>query len=216
MLYNDIYSWVGNFFFLSFFLKYQDIRQGCPNSAMLFLLVAGVLAINIRQNKNISGIKNGDIELKITLMAGDTTLFLADINSLTLAISTFRQFQNHSGLKLNANKTEIILIGKLENKKVTFPDEIAQIQIKHGPLKALGVWYSYSKSEIIELNINRITNIQTIVNIWRSKMLFLKGKITIIKTLIIPQVQFRFSMIFIPDNTLNKIDEMLFEFLWDA
>ena len=49
-------------------------------------------------------------------------------------------------------------------------------------------------------------------------MLALKGKITIIKTLIIPQVQFLFSTKFIPDNTntLNKIDKILFEFIWDA
>ena len=76
------------------------------------------------------------------------------------------------------------------------------------------MWYSYSESEIIELHINnRIKNIQTIINIWRSRILSLKGKITIIKTLIIPQVQFLFSIIFIPDNTIEK---KLFEFLWDA
>ena len=114
---------------------------------MLFLLVAEILAINIRQNKDISGIKIGDIELKINLMADDTTLFPTDVNSLITAISTF---QNHSGLKLNLTKTEIIPIGKLKNKDLALPTELAQIQIKHGPFKALRVWYSYSECEIIE------------------------------------------------------------------
>ena len=139
LLYNDIYSCVGNNgFFSPFFKLSRSIRQGCPISAMLFLLVAEVLAINIMQNKNINGIKIADLELKINLMADDSTLFLADINSLTLAMTIFNEFHNHSGLKLNLTKTKIIPIGKLKNKNVTLPVELAQIQIKHGPFKALG------------------------------------------------------------------------------
>ena len=45
--------------------------------------------------------------------------------------------------------------------------------------------------------------------------LSLKGKIIIIKTLILPQVQFLFSMLYVADNLLNRIDKMLFNFLWD-
>ena len=56
----------------------------------------------------------------------------------------------------------------------------------------------------------------TIINIWRSRSLSIKGKITIIKTLIIPQIHFLFSMIFIPENILKKIDTMLFDFLWNS
>ena len=83
-------------------------------------------------------------------MADDTTLFLADIKSLTKAITTFREFEKISGLRLNLNKTEIIPIGKLRNKEINHPEEINQIGIKHGPFKALGVWYSYNSISIIE------------------------------------------------------------------
>ena len=41
-------------------------------------------------------------------MADDTTLFLADINSLILAKDKFKDFEKNSGLKLNLSKTEII------------------------------------------------------------------------------------------------------------
>ena len=151
------------------------------------------------------------------MLADDTTLFLADINSLKIAISTFNKFQNISGLKINIAKTEIIPIGNQQNKNIVLPIELSSIQIKHGPFKALGVWYSYNEEEITELNLtNRLKNIQTLINIWRSRHLSLKGKITIIKTLIIPQVQFIFSMIYIPDHILIKLDKILFEFLWDA
>ena len=93
LLYKEIYSCVGNnVFFSPFFKLSRSIRQGCPISAMLFLLVAEVLAINIRQNKNITiGDLELEIELEINLMADDTTLFLADINSLS---SVYTEFAN--------------------------------------------------------------------------------------------------------------------------
>ena len=56
----------------------------------------------------------------------------------------------------------------------------------------------------------------TITNIWRPRCLSLKGKITIIKTLIIPQIHFLFAMIYIPENILQKIDKILFDFLWSS
>ena len=56
----------------------------------------------------------------------------------------------------------------------------------------------------------------TITNIWKSRCLSLKGKITIIKTLIIPQIHFLFAMIYIPVNILQKIDKILFDFLWSS
>ena len=56
----------------------------------------------------------------------------------------------------------------------------------------------------------------TITNIWRSRHLSLKGKITIIKTLIVPQIHFLFAMICIPENSLQNIDKILFDFLWSS
>ena len=218
ILYTDIQACVGNNgFFSDFFKLTRSIRQGCPISALLFLLVAEVLAINIRSDSNIKGIKIDDTELKISLMADDTTLFLADINSLLLSINKFKLFERYSGLKLNLSKTEIIPLGKTKGKNILLPPEIASIQINHGPFKALGIWYSYNQDEIIKLNIdNRIKNMNTIMNIWRSRSLSLKGKITIIKTLILPQIHFLFSMIFIPEHILQKIDKMLLDFLWNS
>ena len=218
IFYNDIYSCVGNNgFYSNYFKLTRSIRQGCPISALLFLLVAEILAINIRNNKSIKGIQIINEEFKISLMADDTTLFLADIASLTHSIYTFKKFGECSGLKLNLQKTEIIPIGKAANKIITLPENLNTIKIQNGPFKALGVWYTYNQEELLKLNIDeRIKKLSTILNIWRSRHLSLKGKITIIKTLAIPQIQFLFNMIYIPENVIKKIDTIIYDFLWNS
>ena len=51
ILYNDISSCVGNNGYYSKRFKLsRSIRQGCPISALLFLLVAEIIAIHIRED----------------------------------------------------------------------------------------------------------------------------------------------------------------------
>ena len=112
LLFSDIKSCVGNNgYFSKFFEITKSIRQGCPISALLFILVAEIIAIKIRSNKEIKGILIDDIELKIS--PDDTVLSISDIDSLKIAIIEFHKFIICSGLKLNIEKTEIIPLGNL-------------------------------------------------------------------------------------------------------
>jgi hypothetical protein len=53
-------------------------RQGCPLSPYLFNIVLEVLARAIRQQKNIRGIQIGKEEVKISLFADDTIVYISD------------------------------------------------------------------------------------------------------------------------------------------
>ena len=136
MLYNNIESCVTNNEKASQFFKlYRGIRQGCCLSALLFLLVVEVLAIDLRSNESIKGITINNIEYKICQLADDTTLFSQDEQSVKLAFHRLDLFGQCSGLKLNKSKTEIIALGGHGDKQKLN-------QIKKGPFKVLGVWFS--------------------------------------------------------------------------
>ena len=51
-------------------------RQGCPLSPLLFNIVLEVLATASREEKEIKGIQIGKDEVKLSLSADDTTLYL--------------------------------------------------------------------------------------------------------------------------------------------
>ena len=216
-IYTDITACAGNNGNYSKYFKLsRSIRQGCPISALLFLLVVERLANKIRSDPNIKGIEISNEIFKLAMMADDITLINKDQQSIINAIDIFKDFEKCSGLKLNLNKTEIIPIGNQINKNIILPIQLRKITVKHGPFKALGVWFSLDAQETQSLNVTeRLKAIVTLINIWKGRKLSLKGKITILRTLILPQIQFLFSMIFIPELTLKQLDKIFFEYLWD-
>ena len=81
--------------------------------------------------------------------------------------------------------------------------------------KRLGIWFSKDPDESTRLNYDtRLDKIKTILQIWNQRSLSWKGRIMIIKTLILPQVTHLFSMTFTPQNFLVKLDKLIFSFLW--
>ncbi len=70
----------------------RGVRQGCPLSAFLFIIVLETWANNFRNDKKIKGIKVDNKEIKISLLADDITLLLPDLESVKYTINTSKQF----------------------------------------------------------------------------------------------------------------------------
>ena len=58
-------------------------RQGCPLSLLLFNIVLEVLAMAIREEKEIKGIQIGKEEVKLSLFADDMILYIENPNNAT-------------------------------------------------------------------------------------------------------------------------------------
>ena len=54
----------------------MENRQGCPPSPLLFNITPEVLAMAIRQNKEIQAIQIGKEEVKLSLFADDMILYI--------------------------------------------------------------------------------------------------------------------------------------------
>ena len=206
LLYNNNFSCVSNNGYLSdYFQLNRGIRQGCPISALLFILVAEIIAISIRSEKNIKGITINEEEFKIIQLADDTTLFLKNIKSLVLAIDLFKKFGAFSGLKLNIGKTEIVPLGQLYLTTNSLPKRLKNITIQTKLFKTLGIWFSINSNINIELNFTeRLKTIEKSLFIWSARDPSWKGNITIIKSLIIPKFLHLFSSVYTPAKILDK------------
>ena len=111
MLYNDINSSVslpnGT---SSRFNVSRGIRQGCPCSPLLFIFVAEVLAIVVKNNPDIEPLNVLGSPLVISQLADDTTLFLKNSDQIPKALRVISSFSIASGLHLNMKKCELLPI----------------------------------------------------------------------------------------------------------
>ena len=76
------------------------VRQGCPLSALLFVISFEILACKIRQCKEISGIKLPlqdyvKNEVKISMYSDDITVFLTDVNDIKCVLDILRNFRKY-------------------------------------------------------------------------------------------------------------------------
>ena len=173
------------------------------------------MSINVRTNDKIKGIKIQNEIYKICQLADDTTLFLKDIQSVTESIAILTKFEKCSGLRLNISKSEIIPIGQNKSQSTRLPKDVKKLKINTGAFKTLGVWFANNDQEAVKLNFdNRIQSMGNILNMWESRNLSWKGKVVILKSLVIPQVTHLMSLCYCPDYILEKIDKLLFDFLW--
>ena len=74
----------------------------------LFIICLEILAILIRDNKDIQGIQVDGDEIKLEIFADDLTVFLRNHTSLNALFDTIEGFTLCSGLRINYDKTEAI------------------------------------------------------------------------------------------------------------
>ena len=81
-------------------------RQGGPLSPLLFNIVLEVLAMAIREEKEIKGIQIGKEEVKLSLFADDMILYMDNLKDATRKLLELNnEFDKVSGYKINAQKS---------------------------------------------------------------------------------------------------------------
>ena len=87
-------------------------RQGCPLSPLLFTIVAEVFNQNIIRNPEFEGIKIGTVRKKIGAYADDTAVFIGCLRDMEIFLSTFAKYEKATGMALNKDKCEAVLLGR--------------------------------------------------------------------------------------------------------
>jgi len=215
MFYNNVNACVKCNNWISSSIKVKrGIRQGCPVSALLFVMVVEIMAINIRQNNSIKGIRlpgSETAEAKISQLADDTTVFLNDSTSVVNVLQAINAFGRAAGMKLNVKKTVGVWLGSLKDSS----NSVGGITWTSDLVKALGVYFGHDVKKKIWANWHeRLAQVENCLKLWDKRNITLLGRILIVKTFAVSKLTFLSSVMECTESYLKQINRTLFNFIW--
>ena len=199
-----------NGYISAYFNLSRGIRQGCPISVLLYILVAEILATAVRTENEIKGIKlpNGQ-ESKWVGYSDDGNATLTDFNSVKKLFKLLEIYQRASGAKVNLQKTQGFLMGKLRYEKDTPLD----IRWTNDKIKIFGFYFG--NVDVLDDNWKpKINKLKTILNIWLRRKLTLNGKVTVVNSLATSQIWYLSNVITLPEKYINELDKLISDFIW--
>ena len=128
--------------------------------------------------------------IKICLYADDTFLMLdGSESSLRETVLLLNTFHVYSGLKINLDKSQAIWLGSLKRSSIC--NDLNLNWVKQ--IKLLGGAFSVNLDNIIELNFGtKILEMEKLFNLSKQFNLSIVGKVTVIKTLVLPKIVYFF------------------------
>jgi len=167
------YVKINNYFTRGVHMK-RGVKQGCPLSALIFIICTEILYQAINSQDSIKGFLLPDnSEIKISQYADDTCIFLRNEDSIDEVIKHVKEFGKISGLILNVEKREILLIWllkqtNLENKhNVKWPED---------PIRYLGIYIGNNYDICYKKNwSNKLDDMQKLIDCWIKHKISLFG-----------------------------------------
>ena len=165
-------------FELNKFLLTKASRQGDPLSLYLFLLAVEPLVATINNDTRIEGLGKGrKRNVKCPSYADDLTLTLVGSPSVCIAFEIIERFSEATGLKLNMEKTQGMMIGSS-----CTDDRLPSINWQNQSIKILGFQIgNVNPRTIWHDSLEGLRKQKLLINIpfqtWQAKLLLAKSKL---------------------------------------
>ncbi|KAL2228505.1 UNVERIFIED_CONTAM: hypothetical protein Sindi_1830200 [Sesamum indicum] len=136
----------------------------------------------------------------------------ADLDSIRVFKEGLDWFAELSGLRLNVQKTHLIISRSAQNLKDQLL-EILGFQEGHLPMRYLGLPLISSRSSISDCQ-PLISKIDACINGWEGISLSYAGRVEIIKSVLSALSLYWASAFILPKKVINEIEKRLRNFLW--
>ena len=127
---------VNGFFTKSISLK-RGLRQGCPLSPSLYVLIIEIFALCLRTNPNIVGFQVGGEKIVSAHYADDATIVIKQNRCFKEVIKEIADYELASGARVNYKKTKGLWLGKWKCRT----DSPLGITWTAGNVKTLGLYF---------------------------------------------------------------------------
>lgn len=197
-----------------YFSLSRGVHPGCPLSSLLYVMVAEVLARNIRSHSDISGLSlpGSVVPLPpLSQYADDASVVVTSDEAITATFEVYDLHERGSGAKLNLTKCKGLWLGAWNGRT----DAPVAIEWGSVMVKILGVFLGPFVPE--EDNwCPRITVVQNGLSSWRQRCLSYRGKALVINALALSRIWYVASVIHMPQWVLSELNKAVFNFIWNG
>ena len=185
----------------------KGVRQGDPLSLYLFLLAVEPLVATINNDARIEGLGKGrKRNVKCPSYADDLTLTLVGSPSVCLAFEIIERFSEATGLKLNMEKTQGMMVGSSYTD-----DRLPPINWRNESIKILGFRIGNANPRTIwHDSLEGLRKQKLLINVpfqtWQAKSLLAKSKL-------LPQITYNAHAYPLNTTTRNLIESEFLNYL---
>ncbi len=219
VLYKDITARVMVNGFLSDPIKIErGVKQGDALSCAIFILCIDPLLRNLNSNHKIRAVPNNNI-YKAAAYADDISVIcMNEENSIQEVFKEYGKLTTRSGLELNADKTEILILNDKGRKNIKFCYDESDFEITTvEKIKICGLVFANDPKEEHRQNVlNKIKRLEHNLKLWSHRHLTMEGKSLIVKTFGLSQLIYNMQSYKFEKNDLLLIERMIFKFLWST
>ena len=196
----------------------NGVKQGDALSCILFILGIEPLLRNVEQDKKLKNIVLNETKIpKIISYADDVACLIhPSQTNLDIIFKHYERMTAKSGLKLNADKTELIQLGGEPNYIAKYNGKTTRIT-PVTLIKINGLQLSFDCETAVNMNLSKVySSMEKQFKLWQGRYLSILGKILIYKTFGLSQILFIASTVLISTNMEKRLNELIYKFIWNS
>ena len=186
----------------------RGVRQGCPLSALLYVLVIEVLAIQFRLNPNIVGFKIGGEKIVSAHYMDDATIIIKQNRCFKEVIKELTEYEEASGAKVNYEKTKGLWTGSWKDRRVPPMD----IKWTNKNVKNLGVYFGNDDPASATFD-EIVPDLNKRLNYWKQFKITQLGKARIVETFLASKLIYAMKFYPIPKNIQKSLQKSIFDYI---
>lgn len=195
----------------------SGVRQGCPLSALLYVLVIELLALQLRVNPNIVGFKINGEKIISSHYADDAVIKITQNRCFKEVYKDLIEYEKATGAKINLDKTKGLWIGRWKYRiddpfEGLYQNKDQKIRWTSQNVKYLGIYVGNDNPSI--QTFQEITpNIIRRLHFWKPLQLPILAKARVIEIFHASKLWYAASFYTIPGNILKELDEAFLDYI---
>ena len=193
------------------------VRQGCPLSALLYVMMIELLALQLRANPNIVGFTIQGERIVSTHYADDAVIKITQNRCFKEVYKDLKDFEIGTGAKVNYEKTKGLWVGRWRDRtddpfKDIDPEHTKTIQWTNRNVKYVGVFVGNDRPDVETFN-EIVPKMKRRLHFWKPLSLPLLAKARVIEIYHASKLFYASNFYAIPPDIEKDISDAFLDYI---